>query len=154
MNTDSNKPRNPVASSDPSNATSGAPAEPVAIEHDLDDADAIEDVDDDESVLYGPPFEARSFGAELVWAKGESYVAKILRVRAGQLVKVSALRRRDMVLLLTGGRATLENVDPNHENVRIEMQPGVSFVIDPTQSYRLSAMTDVELFTVYTEAAP
>ena len=53
------------------------------------EGDGEEEVeDDDEFDDYGEPFESRSFGGELVWAEGEAFTCKILRVRAGEKVLV------------------------------------------------------------------
>jgi hypothetical protein len=97
---------------------------------------------------YGTPFEGKSFGGEFVWAQAETYTSKILRVRAGQKVEVSTRGRRDMFAMLTGGRAILEvitgdEVDP------VELMPASPISISPDHEYRLVAVTEVELFTIY-----
>jgi hypothetical protein len=97
---------------------------------------------------FGPPFEARSFGAELVWATGGAYTAKILRVRAGENVVVSTQGRRDMVAMLTGGRGVLE-VRTEDGVDTVELLPASPVPIQPGSSYRLIALTELELFTVY-----
>ena len=109
------------------------------------DGEAATPTDDD----YGPPFEARSFGGEFVWAQASGYTAKVLRVRAGENVAISTKGRRDMFVMLTGGRALLET--RNEGNVdRIEMLPATSVpILEGELAYRLVAMTDVEMFTIY-----
>jgi hypothetical protein len=100
---------------------------------------------------YGPPFEARSFGGEFVWAQAPGYTAKVLRVRAGQTVAISTKGRRDMVVMLTGGRALLETRSDDNVD-RVEMMPANSVPIQEGElAYRLVAMTDVEMFTIYTQ---
>ena len=121
--------------------------EPVEGSDELDDEGEIPDA----SILYGDPFEPRSFGGELVWARGQHFVAKILRVRAEQQVKVAGQRRSDMYLLLTGGRAVVEELTAEGEANRVELQPARAFPVDVNRVYRLIALTDIELFTVYTE---
>ncbi len=98
---------------------------------------------------YGPPFEGRSFGGEFVWAQAPGFTAKVLRVRAGQTVAISTKGRRDMVVMLTGGRALLET--RNESNVdRVELLPATPVpILEGEQAYRLVAVTDVELFTIY-----
>ncbi|MBX7083623.1 MAG: hypothetical protein K1X88_30720 [Nannocystaceae bacterium] len=111
-------------------------------------------IDDESSDLadaesdFGPPFSAKTFGASFVWAKGEQYVATVLRVKEGENVVVSTANRKDMNVMLTGGRAVLE-VDEGGETDRVELLPAAPVFIDPGKSYRLVAMTEVELFTVY-----
>ena len=116
------------------------------VHSDADDVDADEDIED---AGIRPPFVARSFGGEFVWAEAPGYVAKILRVRPGEKVVVSTRGRRDMVAMLTGGRAVLEVI--NGEDVdRVEMMPAGPIRVTTEAEYRLVAMTDVELFTIYT----
>ncbi len=98
---------------------------------------------------YGPPFEARSFGGEFVWAQAAGYTAKVLRVRAGEQVAISTKGRRDMVVMLTGGRALLETRSDGNID-RVELVPATSVpILEGELVYRLVAMTDVELFTIY-----
>lgn len=102
----------------------------------------------DEESDFGPPFAAKSFGASFVWARGDQYVATVLRVKEGENVVVSTANRRDMHVMLTGGRGILE-VDDGTELDRVELLPASPVFIDPGKGYRLVAMTEVELFTVY-----
>jgi hypothetical protein len=110
-----------------------------------DPADAPDPTDDD----YAAPFEARSFGGEFVWAQAPGYTAKVLRVRAGENVAISVKGRRDMVVMLTGGRALLETRGDDNID-RVELLPATPVTIAEGEVvYRLVAMTDVELFTIY-----
>ena len=109
-----------------------------------EDENQVDGTDD-----YGPPFEARSFGGEFVWAEAEGYSCKILRVRAGEKVLVSTRGRKDMVVMLTGGRAVLEVLDGDEVD-RVEILPAAPVPVHPEREHRLIAMTDVEMFTVYT----
>ena len=104
-----------------------------------------------ESTLYGHPFEERSFGAEFVWAEGDAFIAKVLRVRQDEKVRVTAQNRRDMSLMLTGGRACLEVARGDEVMDTIELEPAAPVRIHAELGYRLIAMTDVELFTIYTQ---
>ena len=113
-------------------------------EDDLPEPDEEEVEQDD----YDPPFEARSFGGEFVWAKASGYTCKILRVRAGEKVLVSTRGRKDMVVMLTGGRAVLEVLE-GEDTDRVEMLPAAPITVHPEREHRLVAMTDVEMFTVY-----
>lgn len=125
----------------------GAAAEPVpdseprALDEETSDPDAEDD--------FGPPFVSKTFGGAFVWAKGAGYVATVLRVKEGKTVPVSTQNRRDMTIMLTGGRAVLE-VDARDDVDRVELVPAGPVNIDPGHTYRLVALTEVELFTVYT----
>jgi hypothetical protein len=112
--------------------------------HDENESDDIEESESD----FGPPFTPKTFGGAFVWARGESYTATVLRVKEGENVIVSTHGRRDMVVMLTGGRGVLEVVEGN-ETDRVELLPAAPVTISPDRAYRLLAVTEVELFTVY-----
>lgn len=97
---------------------------------------------------FGPPFIPKTFGGAFVWARGQHFVATVLRVREGGNVVVSTHNRRDMQVMLTGGRAVLE-VGEADDIDRIELMPASPVEIDPAKTYRLIAVTEVEIFTVY-----
>lgn len=106
-------------------------------------------VDDDDD--YAPPFEKRSFGGEFVWADAPGFTAKILRVRPGEIVIVSTRGRTDMVAMLSGGRGVLEVRDGDNID-RVELMPACPVQIEHGPDYRLIAVTDVELMTIYSVA--
>lgn len=114
--------------------------------------DGAGEANDDEEVFdeFGPPFVPKTFGGAFVWAKGEGFVTTVLRIKAGKSVPVATTNRRDMHVMLTGGRAVLE-VDDGTEVDRIELVPAGPLLIDPAHRYRLIAITEVEIFTVYTQ---
>lgn len=117
---------------------------PEAVEG--DDEEEVEDSDEFDD--YGEPFESRSFGGEFVWAEGDAFTCKILRVRAGEKVLVSTRGRKDMTVMLTGGRAILEVIEGEDVD-RVEMLPAAPIQVHPDREHRLVAMTEVEMFTVY-----
>lgn len=122
--------------------------EPELESDDIPEAAEEEEIEDDEADDYGEPFEPRSFGGEFVWAEGEAFTCKILRVRAGEKVLVSTRGRKDMTVMLTGGRAILEVIEGDEVD-RVEMLPAAPIQIHPDREHRLVAMTEVEMFTVY-----
>lgn len=142
------EPEQPAAPASAEGAASAAA--PVSAE----DAAASNASNDEDSELlideFGPPFIPKTFGGAFVWAKGEGFVTTVLRVKAGKSVPVATANRRDMHVMLTGGRAVLE-VDDGEEVDRVELVPAAPLKIDPDNRYRLIAMTEVEIFTVYTQ---
>lgn len=97
---------------------------------------------------YGPPFDGKDFGGQFIWAQSPSFEAKILRVRAGKKVIISTRRRKDMTVMLTGGRGVLEVIDDDGADL-IELMPGSPVAIKHGPDYRLVAITEIELFTVH-----
>lgn len=89
----------------------------------------------------------------MVWAQGEGFTAKILRVRAGEKVRVTGKGRRDMHVMLSGGRACLASNDAGATEPQ-ELLAGQPVRIGPDSEYRLIAMTDTELLSVYAPLTP
>ena len=102
---------------------------------------------------FGPPFEARSFGGEFVWAKAPGYTCKILRVRPGEKVLVSTRGRKDMTVMLTGGRAVLEVLGGDDLD-RVELMPAAPISITAEREHHLIAMAEVELYTIFSNIDP
>lgn len=142
-------------------STEGTKEPPETVEPglDADETPAVVDVEeeefDDSEGLddYGEPFESRSFGGEFVWAEGDAFTCKILRVRAGEKVLVSTRGRKDMTVMLTGGRAVLEVLEGDDVD-RVEMLPAAPIQVHPDREHRLVAITEVEMFTVYSPLDP
>ncbi len=125
-------------------ANAEEPLQPQPAEDDTSEDEAL--VDD-----FGAPFVPKTFGGAFVWARGEGFVATVLRVKEGKSVPVATQNRRDMYVMLTGGLAVVE-VDDGEEVDRVELVPAEPLLIDPANRYRLVAMTEVEIFTVYSPA--
>jgi hypothetical protein len=102
------------------------------------------DAEDD----FGPPFVPKTFGGAFVWARGDGFICTVLRVKEGKSVPVATQKRKDMQVMLTGGRAVLE-VDDGQDLDQVELMPAAPVAIHPGHTYRLVAMTEVELFTVF-----
>lgn len=100
---------------------------------------------------YGPPFTARSFGGELVWARCETFETKVLRIRPGEVVAISTKGRHNFTAMLTGGRAVLE-VRSEHGQSTLEhreLLPAVPVEIPADGIYRVVALSEVEIFVAY-----
>lgn len=113
------------------------------------DGDGDDAAGDDANDDYADIFATRSFGGEFIWAEAPGYVAKILRIKADQNVVVSTQGRRDMVIMLTGGRAVLE-IKRGSETEHVELVPAEPHTVRSEQAYRLLALSEAELFTIYT----
>lgn len=143
-----------VRGADGATGTEGADEDEI-IGAPRDDGDPADDEDAGDSAEaeadYGPPFERRSFGGELVWATGAGFTAKLLRIRANGNVAISTDGRLDLTIMLTGGRGVLE-IRRQHDVELRELEPAVPFRPDPAFGHRLLALTEVELLTVYSLA--
>ena len=137
------KPADPNAADPSDDPTADLEPETRAQDEEEEEEDAGDDFDD-----FGAPFIPKTFGGAFVWAKGEDFVTTVLRIKEGKSVPVATQNRRDMFVMLTGGRAVLE-VDDGTEVDRVELMPAGPLKIDAANRYRLIAMTEVEIFTVY-----
>lgn len=131
----------PDAAADAGEAAQPADSTPDALD-DEPDANVVDD-------NFGPPFSSKTFGGAFVWARSEHYVSTVLRVKEGENVVVSTQGRTDMIVMLTGGRAVLEVGMPDGDIDRIELMPASPFPVEADKTYRLLAVTEVELFTVF-----
>lgn len=92
----------------------------------------------------------KPWGYELIWAKTNRYVAKILFVRAGEGLSLQYHRIKEETLFLESGDCHLEaGPDADHLSV-VEFKPGMRFHIPPGRVHRISAKTDCRIFEVST----
>ena len=147
-------PQNPSAPEPSEGSDQAEASQPPAAEGlaDLPPAPDDDTPDADSDSDFEAPFVGKTFGGAFVWARGQNYVATVLRVREGKSVPVATQNRRDMIVMLTGGRAVLE-VDSGGDLDRVELLPASPIPIDGNHAYRLIALTEVELFTVYSPIA-
>ena len=100
--------------------------------------------------MTGPSSAQRTdkpWGYELLWARTDAYVGKILHVLAGHTLSLQFHRRKDECMYLLSGEATLA-IGPKPE--RFTLLPGQSFHIPAGVIHRLHAVTDVDLVEVST----
>ncbi|MBY0369657.1 cupin domain-containing protein [bacterium] len=92
----------------------------------------------------------KPWGHEIIWAKTQDYVAKILYVRAGESLSLQYHQEKEETLYLESGDCRLE-AGP-HENAlkEIPFTPGTAFHIPPGLRHRISARTDCRIFEVST----
>jgi mannose-6-phosphate isomerase-like protein (cupin superfamily) len=92
----------------------------------------------------------KPWGWELVWAETESYVGKLLHVRAGQALSLQYHEVKDEAWLVQEGRASLELGEVGGELETVEIGPGDTFRYRPRTVHRVTAiddLTDVEIST-------
>jgi mannose-6-phosphate isomerase-like protein (cupin superfamily) len=93
----------------------------------------------------------KPWGHELIWARTERYVGKILHVRKGEQLSLQYHRRKEETIFLAAGRMTLvhflrEGDPPSHT----EMRGGEAFHIPPGMRHRMIALEDCDIFEVST----
>ena len=92
----------------------------------------------------------KPWGWELVWAEAESYVGKLLFVRAGESLSLQFHEVKDESWLVQEGRATLELGDVGGELESFEIGPGDAFRYRPRTVHRVTAIEDTLVVEVST----
>ncbi len=104
--------------------------------------------------MTGYRFEPRRidkpWGWELVWAEAESYVGKLLFVRAGHSLSLQYHEVKDESWLVQEGRASLELGEVGGELETVEIGEGDAFRYRPGTVHRITAVEDTLVIEVST----
>ena len=92
----------------------------------------------------------KPWGWELVWAETESYVGKLLHVRAGQSLSLQYHEVKDEAWLVQEGRACLELGEVGGELETVEIGPGDTFRYRPRTVHRVTAIDDLTVVEIST----
>lgn len=100
---------------------------------------------------YQPQRVDKPWGHELIWARAEQYVGKLLVVTAGHELSLQFHREKDESWYLLEGRAELEFAAAGAKATTSEVvTPGAAFRIKPGTVHRLRALEDVTMLEVST----
>lgn len=91
----------------------------------------------------------KPWGYELIWARTDRYVGKVLHVNAGHRLSLQYHRQKDETIHLWSGRLKLV-VDEGSGLVEREVEPGESYRIRPGVKHRMIALTDCEILEAST----
>ena len=93
----------------------------------------------------------KPWGYELIWAVAESYVGKVLFVKAGEALSLQFHRQKDESWLVQSGRARLElGHEGDAELVEREIGAGDAFRYRPGTVHRVTAIEDTTILEVST----
>jgi mannose-6-phosphate isomerase len=93
----------------------------------------------------------KPWGWELIWAETDSYVGKILFVKAGESLSLQFHRKKDESWYVEGGRARLELGEAGQEALDEEVvSAGACFRYRPGTVHRLTALEDTTILEVST----
>ena len=92
----------------------------------------------------------KPWGWELIWAETESYVGKLLFVRAGQSLSLQYHEVKDEAWLVQQGRASLELGEVGGELETLEISEGDAFRYRPGTVHRVTALEDTTILEVST----
>jgi mannose-6-phosphate isomerase len=92
----------------------------------------------------------KPWGHELIWARSERYVGKILHVRAGHALSLQYHERKDETIHLLRGELRFW-LGPTPDAVaELPFREGDSYRITPGTVHRMEAVTDVDILEVST----
>ncbi len=92
----------------------------------------------------------KPWGHELIWARTDRYVGKILFVRAGEALSLQYHERKDETIMVLRGRMVFEHFLEGEPPTRTELGPCVPFHIPPGMRHRMIAVEDCEIVEVST----
>lgn len=92
----------------------------------------------------------KPWGHELIWAKTDQYVGKILHVKKGHKLSLQYHRQKEETILLYSGKMTLVFEDDQGVLQEYEMTAGQSHHIPVGKKHRMIAIEDCEIFEVST----
>jgi len=92
----------------------------------------------------------KPWGYELVWARTDRYVGKILHVKAGHALSLQYHERKDETLYLLRGTARLWAGPAPDRLAEVPWREGESYRIPPGTVHRIEAVTDTDLLEAST----
>ena len=92
----------------------------------------------------------KPWGFELIWARTERYVGKIIAIRAGRRLSLQYHERKDESILVVRGRMRLHLEGDDGRIHQTELGPGDHCRIPVGRRHRFEAIEDVEVIEVST----
>jgi mannose-6-phosphate isomerase len=92
----------------------------------------------------------KPWGYELIWARTDRYVGKILHIERGHALSLQYHLRKDETLHVLAGTLRLQTGQEGGELEEREMGPGESFHVTPLLRHRMIAQTDCDVLEAST----
>ena len=93
----------------------------------------------------------KPWGHELIWAQADTYVGKVLFVKAGESLSLQFHREKDESWLLQAGRAKIELGSAGDPVLKEEIaSPGTAYRLRPGTVHRITALEDTTILEVST----
>ena len=102
------------------------------------------------NTLEGAVVVDKPWGHELIWARTDRYVGKILHVRAGEALSLQYHRVKDETVMVLSGRMLLEFFADGEVLQSRELGPREPFRIAPELRHRMIAIEDTDVLEVST----
>ncbi len=92
----------------------------------------------------------KPWGHELIWAKTDRYVGKILHIKAGEALSLQYHRQKDETIMVLTGKLRFEHFAEAEEPRTIELGPREPFHVTPGLRHRMIAVVDTDVVEVST----
>lgn len=92
----------------------------------------------------------KDWGTETLVAQSETYIGKVLRMRAGASGPLQYHVHKDETFYLFEGVAIVGYLDWANRLREVEMQAGESFHVEPGSTHKVTAVTDCIFFEAST----
>ncbi len=92
----------------------------------------------------------KPWGHELIWAKTDRYVGKILHIKAGQSLSLQYHNVKDETIMVLTGKLQFEHYAEGEAPQTTELLPRVPFHITTGLRHRMIAIEDTDVVEVST----
>jgi mannose-6-phosphate isomerase len=92
----------------------------------------------------------KPWGHELIWARTDRYVGKILHIKAGQALSLQYHRVKDETIMVQSGRLSFVYFEDGEEPRSKDLLPGEPFHIRTGLRHRMIAIEDTDVLEVST----
>lgn len=92
----------------------------------------------------------KPWGHELIWARTERYVGKILHIRAGHSLSYQYHRVKEETIRILAGRLRFESSPPGGDRKVEVLGPGDVRHVPPGLRHRMEAVEDTDVLEVST----
>ncbi len=92
----------------------------------------------------------KPWGHELIWAKTDRYVGKILHIKAGESLSLQYHRVKDETIMVLTGKLRFEHYADGEQPQITELAPRVPFHIKTGLRHRMTAIEDTDVVEVST----
>ncbi len=93
---------------------------------------------------------AKPWGHELIWARTERYVGKVLHIRAGEALSLQYHQVKDETIMVLRGRMRFEHFAEGEPATAVELSPMQPVHIRPGVRHRMTALEDTDVLEVST----
>ena len=91
----------------------------------------------------------KPWGYEIIWARTEKYVGKVLHIKAGEQLSLQYHRVKDETIHVQAGQMTFR-VEEDGKMVDRLLNPGDSYHIVPHTKHKMIAVTDCDVLEAST----